>query len=228
MKLIIFSALAAFANADLEASIGSALREQRKSLDKAAYRNLNLILGSNIDTIKNYGCWCNFDQPVGTGKGHPVDETDALCRTLSEGYQCAMMDVETATGVDNCVPWEVSYNAGTGGGIPGLVTNCEALNADLCAQFACMVEGSFSLNIITNFLTFGAIDPANNHNNGGFDHRASCPVQSGSQTELRECCGELPFRFPFKPVNKECCGAQTYDPSLMDCCADNIPRFSCI
>jgi len=222
MKLIALTCLASMASAEISKAVSDHARSNHKK-----DRNLNIILGPTLDTIRSYGCWCDFDTPVGNGRGHPIDEADALCRTLSEGYQCAMMDVEAASGVDDCVPWEVNYNAGTGGGVPGLVSNCQAVNSDLCAQFACMVEGSFSLNIISVFLSFGSIDPNNNHS-AGFNVKNDCPVNSGSQTDDRACCGELPFRFPFKPVNKECCGAQTYDPSLMDCCADDVPRFSCV
>jgi len=224
LQVTIISVIANIISAAVENAVLTAVRSN-SNLRKD--RNLNLILGSSLDTIRTYGCWCNFLSPVGNGKGHPIDSVDGLCKTLSEGYQCAMMDVETATGVDDCIPWTVDYNSGTGGGAAGLVSNCQALNSELCAQFACMVEGTFSLNVINEFLSFGAIDPANAHINN-FDFNANCPTQSGTQTDLRECCGQLPFRFPFKPVNKECCGAQVYDPSLMDCCNDDVPRFSCV
>merc|ERR1712066_634720 len=196
---------------------------------KAEARSVSVTLGDDaMSNLEDYGCWCYFDDKHGTGKGAPVDAVDAMCKNLAQAYDCAMMDYADATGNDDCVPWEVSYNAGISFGIGALVDTCNQVNAnDLCAQYACMAEGSFIINIISAFLNIGTVNPAHKHDNG-FDIRASCPVNSGSQTDERQCCGILPFRYPYKPVDKECCGAATYDPSLMECCSDNIPKFSCV
>merc|ERR1712228_65413 len=45
----------------------------------------------------------------------------------------------------------------------------------------------------------------------------------------RACCGEHPHRFPYKPLSGErgCCGGQTFDTTLQECCADNVARISC-
>merc|ERR1712159_188462 len=143
------------------------------------------------------------------------------------GYDCAMMDVAAATGTDDCVPWYVPYASGVSFGIGALVDTCNNVNDDLCAQYACMVEGAFVTNIIQAFLNFGSVNPDHLHANG-FDIRASCPVNGGDQTDERQCCGVLPFRYPYKPIDRECCGASTYDPSIMDCCSDDVPGFSCV
>jgi len=191
-------------------------------------RDIATILGDDsMAAIRNYGCWCFFDDDHGQGKGAPVDAVDAICKNLHMGYDCAMMDYAEATGNDDCVPWDVTYNAGVSFGIGALVDTCNNLNADLCAQYACMVEGAFVINIIGAFLNVGSVNPSNLPQNG-FDFRASCPVNSGSQTDERACCGILPFRYPYKPIDRQCCGASTYDPSMMDCCADNVPKFSCV
>ena len=61
-----------------------------------------------------YGCWCHFDENkyniAGKGKGTPMDAWDANCRTLSEGYECAVMD-GLAEG-EECAPWSVPYETG--------------------------------------------------------------------------------------------------------------------
>ena len=61
-----------------------------------------------------YGCWCNFDSDkhnmAGRGRGKPMDDWDASCRVLQEGYECAAMDAE-ARG-DDCEPWAVGYPSG--------------------------------------------------------------------------------------------------------------------
>merc|ERR1719189_2912747 len=63
-----------------------------------------------------------------------------------------------------------------------------------------MAEGAFVINIIGAFLNIGTVNPANLPQNG-FDFLASCPVNSGTQTDERACCGVLPFRYPYKSVN---------------------------
>ena len=194
-------------------------------------RSINQILGDDaFAAIDQYGCWCYFENDHGRGKGAPVDSVDAMCKNLAMAYDCAMMDVAEETGVDDCVPWEVSYNAGLSFGIGALVPTCRDLNPgpdNLCAQYACMAEGAFVINVISAFLNIGTVNPMMQAKNG-FDHSSSCQVNAGTQTDERKCCGVLPYRFPYKPIDKECCGASTYDPSMMDCCADNVPRFSCV
>lgn len=208
----------------LSDNFNSAVKEQGQNFP----RSVSQILGDDaFNAINGYGCWCHFEENHGKGKGSPVDGVDAICKNLQAAYDCAMMDYAEATGNDDCVPWEVQYNAGMSFGIGALVDNCNALNTELCAQYACMAEGAFIINIIGAFLNVGSVD-SNNLPQNGFDFRASCPVNSGTQTDERRCCGVLPFRYPYKPVDRECCGAATYDPSLMECCSDNIPKFSCV
>ena len=219
---IAIAALAGYAQAGFDNIVAEVNKND------AVQRSVATILGEDsMAAIRNYGCWCFFDDDHGQGKGAPVDSVDAICKNLHMGYDCAMMDYAEATGNDDCVPWEVTYNAGMSFGIGALVDTCNNLNTELCAQYACMVEGAFIVNIIGAFLNVGSVNPANLPQNG-FDFRASCPVNSGTQTDERACCGVLPFRYPYKPVDRECCGASTYDPSMMDCCADNVPKFSCV
>ena len=194
----------------------------------AGGRNLGLTLGDDaMAAITNYGCWCYFEENHGRGRGAPVDSVDAMCKNLAMGYDCAMMDYAEATGQDDCIPWEVSYNAGLSFGLGALVDTCNNVNTDLCSQYACMIEGAFVINIIGAFLNVGTVNPMNLESNG-FDFRASCPVNSGTQTDERACCGVLPFRYPYKPVDRECCGATTYDPNMMECCDNLTPAFSCL
>jgi hypothetical protein len=220
MKLIIATALlATIAKANLHDAIdGVRATEHRRDKDLA------IILGPAFDSLQNYGCWCVA--PDREGRGPPVDGIDSLCKTISDCYKCASADHEDA-GLGSCDASSIQYNAGTAGGLPGIVSNCESQNGDLCAQFACMCEGVFSINFIGIVLGGGSFNPLFKIENG-FDARDGCPIQEGVQFEDRECCGLLPFRFPFKPVDKECCGAEVFDPALKDCCSDNTAQFSCV
>ena len=77
----------------------------------------DIFTGDFFDIISHYGCWCTLsseDLNNGKhhpdsfyGKGKPVDYFDEVCKTLIQGYECAVMDAE-ASG-ESCKPWEVRY-----------------------------------------------------------------------------------------------------------------------
>jgi len=195
-------------------------------------RALSTIFGTNLNDIKDSGCHCYFDEDYEHGKGTPVNAIDAICKQLSEGYTCAIYDVLQQSGDPNCKPWEVVYTIGHQFGLDLLESSCIALNSDLCSRYACMVEGSFTINAIQQFLTAGAIVPGHKISNG-FDFNGICglPNQSNSKTghaQDRECCGPKLARYMFNSGSKECCGAVTYNPSLLICCPDDVPRATCI
>jgi len=68
-----------------------------------------------IGAINGYACWCYFQDAHGRGKGSPVNEVDAQCKILHDGYTCIMMDAEDEG--KNCAPWDVKYNSATGLGM---------------------------------------------------------------------------------------------------------------
>merc|ERR1711907_241798 len=146
-----YAALALFAagaHADAGAALNTEVDRQRNE-DPEPFKSVSVMLGDDaFAAINGYGCWCHFNENHGKGKGAPVDGVDAICKNLQAAYDCAMMDYAEATGNDDCVPWEVEYNAGMSFGIGALVDNCNALNTELCAQYACMAEGAFVINII--------------------------------------------------------------------------------
>merc|ERR1711879_31934 len=78
-------------------------------------------IGQQVDLLNEYGCWCYFYNDHGRGKGQPVDESDGFCKTLHEGYDCAIRDAEDRG--DACTPWEVAYVSGINqnAGLPLLV-----------------------------------------------------------------------------------------------------------
>lgn len=191
-------------------------------------RNVQAILGNNLDNINEYGCWCFFQEDHGRGHGKPVDGLDRFCRKMHMGYDCAIMDVLDSTGNDSCVPWEVPYISGTGGGESSLVNTCEVVNSDDCAKHACMVEGFFVIQIFNLFVSGESVDDSYKHSNG-FDDRGGCPTLPGYGESEKACCGEYPDRFPFKLLNGDrgCCQGVAYDAIMLSCCPDGVPRFSC-
>ena len=136
------------------------------------------LSAATIQNLNEYGCWCYFDQDHGRGKGHPVNEIDAICKTLHDGYECAMMDWEEERPhlvAQNklCVPWEVRYNSATDLGGTSLVDACTQNNRKICSQRACMIEGQFVLSIYQLVIDFYEPDASAKHSNG-FDPTKMC------------------------------------------------------
>ena len=73
------------------------------------HRGLVDMMGPTMDVINGYGCWCYFNDDHGKGKSKPVNEIDAYCKTLHEGYECAILDgIEEGS---TCEPWNSAYRA---------------------------------------------------------------------------------------------------------------------
>merc|ERR1712141_82579 len=200
-------------------------------------RKVPALLGPTYNLFADYGCWCYFGNKVMTGKAQPVDEMDTQCQTLMHAYECAVMDYEEATGKTDCEPWDIVYAAGLSGAkmnengqITGLVENCNELNPDnMCAAHACMAEGVFILGLIRILADPNIEIDSSNKISNGFDFDANCKVEVAGLSPERECCGLLPYRYPFRPVDRSCCGRKTYDPAIKECCdVDNSKlKFSC-
>merc|ERR1712228_792996 len=189
------SSLVALAAADKESIDRQVLALVRNSSLRAFTGNI----ANAVNSLDEYGCWCYFYDNVGRGKGTPVDEIDGFCKTLGDGYQCAIIDSEAAG--ESCVPWEVTYSPGTGAGV-NLRDSCNTLNADNCARYACAVEGQFVDSLFAFLLSGSQIDYNTYGHNNGFDpsHNEGCPVKPGVKgvSGEKSCCGAYPYRFPFK------------------------------
>merc|ERR1712178_411844 len=191
------------------------------------------VANSLNDLINNhgaYGCWCYFYDDVGRGKGTPVDEIDAFCKLLNEGYECAIRDSEDE-GV-SCVPWEVDYFPGLGVGT-NLYNSCKELNDNVCSIRACAIEGHFTNNLVAILLAGNSMNYADYGHFDGFDasHDAGCPVKPGvkGSPANKSCCGAYPARFPYKNLDgdRACCGSRTYNTQLLNCCEGGQVRANC-
>lgn len=206
----------------------------------------------SFQLFDTYGCWCYFNNDgslMGAlnnrhGAGRPVDEMDEYCRQLTWGYDCLLIEsdannyvmadaIDPANDGNPCVPWEVDYLPGNGGGFGQVNALCEALNTiggatnKECAIATCKIESQFILNILALAGIQNGINPIYHHNNGFVANRANCPTVIGGGPDDRECCGNYPFRRPFHLRNgaNECCtdGAsyvQVFQPLTHFCCND--------
>merc|ERR1711881_529856 len=127
-----------------------------------------------MDVINGYGCWRYFNDDHGKGKSKPVNEIDAYCKTLHEGYECAILDgIEEGS---SCEPWNSAYTTGAKGDIDGIIADCGDRNVgDNCAIRSCIVEGWFVTNIFQAFFGGHNLDQSIRHQNG-FDVAGVCTV----------------------------------------------------
>jgi len=193
------------------------------------------LMGSPLEKINGYGCWCFLQEEHGQGAGEAQNEVDAHCQTLHHGYSCVKIDA--SYGDENCPqPWAIEYNiipltAWMFGGNSGrdMYADCKNLNQDSeCAARTCAVESFFTLNLIGEFLSMKPFDATLKHSDG-WSHSDNCPRKLGSDQSPLECCGEYPPRFPYKTKDGQrgCCGDKTYDTNLQECCSDNTLSLVC-
>lgn len=221
MKSFIYaSALVASAHAGIMDKLSAVMKE-----DKAFSPEMQ----ASIENLNEYGCWCFFDNDHGRGKGQAVDAIDETCKTLHDGYECAMRDAEEEG--ETCIPWEVSYNSAASG--LSIAEGCLAANAgNNCAIRSCTVESTFSANLLNTFLVQFVFPNDAYMARNGFDFATVCATKkNGGGPSNKKCCGTYPDRFPFKTLNgdRKCCGTRTYNSLTLKCCdSDNSQvKFNC-
>ena len=186
-------------------------------------------IANAIAALDEFGCWCYFYDNSFRGRGEPVDEVDALCKTLQQGYECAIWDAENEG--TTCIPWEQSYESGTGTG-DSLVSSCTSMNSgNNCAIRACAVEGTFVAGLFAYLVSGQEINYVDFSHEQGFDPVAGCATGNarnvldqeyfGPDTQYSACCGYYPERFPYntKAGEKACCGTRTYSTAFQNCCS---------
>merc|ERR1711887_381167 len=114
----------------------------QEAIDEMFNQTRTLTNAANPIThhLSEYGCWCNFENPS-RGRGIPVDGTDALCKALHDGYECAAMDRRR----EDCVPHQVDYvPAGFTALNEQVINQCNKFNRrKSCAAYACILESIF-------------------------------------------------------------------------------------
>lgn len=213
----------------------------------ASVRSFGSAWGQKIiEGIDGYACWCYFQDDHGKGRGKPVNEMDARCKVLQDGYTCIMMDADDE-GNDNdshddgCVPWDVEYNSASGLGVSAtdpdnsnflyaIRRGCDRNNKhNACAHRSCKVEGYFVVNMFLDYLNAVSFDPSLKHDLGIFHPKDDCPIDGGDRKSGKECCGEYPIRFPYKHLDGDrgCCGQRTFNALVLQCCANGKVKAVC-
>lgn len=215
MKLIAVSALFALA-------YGGFTEMDEQFNNATGDRGFGSMAGT-VNAINGLGCWCFLGDYHGQGRGNPLNPVDELCKSLHNGYECAMRDAEDEG--SSCTPWEVVYTSAVGGINVTLREACDAANnGNNCAIRACVLEGTFVEGLLDFFiLQQGSISV--------FQAPFDCPVNNVGGPSPKACCGEYPDRFPFKTNNGDrgCCGQRTYNTQTLSCCdaSTSSVKFNC-
>merc|ERR1712178_361160 len=199
------------------------------SLTAGELRSISSTFGPVFESFNGYGCWCYFEDEHGHGRGQAVDEVDQCCHDLANGYDCAIMDSNNA-----CIPWEVDYVSGIGGGPDSIVSRCEEFNIfSECAQIACKIEGLFVQRMFDLIIANTGVN--SDYHNSNFDAASECVTIVGGGPADKECCGVHPMRKPFHTRGgaNACCAdtsvnAKIYNTLSHDCCDDEEVRDICM
>lgn len=234
MKAAVLSCLLGMANARFK-YIQKDANYLMKKIDPT---NRNFMLGETGTLYNGYGCWCYFDDAVGSGRGQPIDLLDAECRLLHQCYEC-VVEIFTSQGQE-CEPWTVAFtpaaNFATNSN-EGYLAMCVQVNLQggpqgasglpnrgLCGTYACSCELRFAESIVVAFGFQTANTPAFSHAQG-FNPITGCPLTKGYHDPTKECCGTPPYTFPYKTLpntqgvaQKECCGSTVYPINKQLCC----------
>lgn len=205
--------------------------------DNASNRAINVALMAKFNQIEDYGCWCHFAGNWQKGKGKPQDIYDHECRDFVRGYDCIYMDAEEDN--HSCVPWETQYfepmNIVYDDTDQRLIDDCTTPNSLFgsqaekdCRVRTCLVESFFQR-------TLAQLEEANTPTNpalkleNGFNFDSVCAVAASGPLE-KQCCGEYPTRFPFRPKGGDykCCqNKKAYNSFMFECCDDGSVAMSC-
>jgi len=215
-----------------------------------AAREFKATAASAFAPINGYGCWCYLDdtwrdanqvlinRPAILAHGKTVDALDESCRDLINSYKCIEMDAQ-ANGIEDCDAQAVDYNAYSFLGGEDINVACAATNTGECAQNACIVEGTFTLNYIgyigifaEPITTHDDFDASHVHTNnafsaGTFDPLVSCPGIPNPVGSDKECCGmhsmlsRHPYRLYSGFTTRSCCQNTVINNELEQCCASD-------
>lgn len=235
-KLLISTLFISFTTADYQKIISGMNQLAEIAKNKSIEQGIPItdrdfsgeLIAPSLEEINHYGCWCYFgEDEYLQSKGPVQDEFDEACKILNNGYKCATIDgLERGTACDASKIDYIKYDYFSGG---ELHEECTTLNFDnqedaACAIDACIIEGNFLQTMFAYFFGFPSRfpDPTFKHENVGgvFNVEDECKVGGYNIQSERECCGQVPNRYPFKIFNGErsCCGEKTFNSINLKCC----------
>lgn len=181
---------------------------------------------ASLEKYLYYGCYCfpDGDQKLFSGYGDAVDEVDKACRRLQTCYRCVGVDY----GQEECINTKGYKFSGVVDPVTGkkdIICKNKKLN---CGAAQCECDRQLAFQLAEMEITWNPNNQGNKY--GMFDRASQCNVQERSATINHDietkCCGHYPERTPYAANGpngvRNCCGAKTYDPRLLECCPGNV------
>ena len=151
-------------------------------------------------------------------------------------HRCAKMD--SISRGNECNPATISYTPyNLFSAETDVLAECTTSNENHaenpeCAIDACVIEGSFTLKYLHEFISGIQFNSTFQHT-GNFDADQTCGGGAGKQGKggisvgglgPRECCGDQPDRFPYGTMDglKQCCAGAVFSVVDHECCEDGV------
>jgi len=180
----------------------------------------------SLEKYLYYGCYCFPDghNKLFSGYGDAIDEVDKACRKLQTCYRCVGVDY----GQEECINTKGYKFAGVidkATGKKDIICKNKKQN---CGAAQCECDRQLAFQLMEMEITWNPNNQGNKY--GMFDRASQCNVQERSATINHDietkCCGHYPERSPYAANGpngvRNCCGAKTYDPRLLECCPGNV------
>ena len=224
----------------LQAQNQSALENEAQLFGRLGMANTFSWLQPMYQSIKEYGCWCHFEENYNAAKGKPMDQLDGICKSLHMNYECGKLSIDNLEERDACIPWETPFHHG----LKSMMNNQEILNMceihnppsqDLCAYITCKAESIFIFDIFraidydfANLATALFDDGiASEANKGQEAYQARCFSENFNNRD-KQCCGSEAYQFLYNGARLGCCGERTYNPVFEECCGNGEVSVSCM
>ena len=191
---------------------------------------------SGLSNLDNYGCWCRGNGQFRKGRGDPVDDYDAACKSYWLACECieneyrltseeaATQGTVTPLDKDECVVQDQLYNVEVDRDENGgFCLHCSDPE-DSCEYKACMIDLHY---VVLHWTVrengsppdFQSFSHDQDFDRGVCRRNGNCTKEDQSQCGRPRdfvCCGEYPFiRFyNYLNDNKECCEWTQADTNL--------------
>merc|ERR1711981_908173 len=160
-----------------------------------------------------------------------MDKFDDACKVLHEGYDCAMID----NGDDGtCIPWEQDYSIFQIYSRMNVFQECTKQNkGNDCAIRSCTIELNFIFFLFEKYFQNHFPHRMNRHENGFVPNDECLPKTDYGEyyeDQIDVLFSESSNRGFVEPEDGKhaCCGSKTYNTHLMDCCAPDDVRNTCL
>lgn len=195
-----------------------------RMIAEVVHSELGLPRKTVVKHLMNYGCHCfngDLTQPFYSGgRGTPVNELDAICRSHNWCRACTKEFSNSSQGCSNPDHnvYDVEFKSGNDISCSnsfGAINDCGLHFCQCDRQFALDIKNYFVreyLDVSTGIVDYqpdlqfwknrknSQVDPV-----FAADYQAYCKIDGGYSGAKNACCGDLPYSRPYFTGTHECC-----------------------